>query len=282
MKRRKENKPISLFWWMRDYGNKRNFGDDMSLHLLEYATNRSVRFAEPKEADVIGLGSILQLLCTRKDAVRSLTYRAVNLRRLRPVVWGSGTTGMDATGTKALTDFVPWHLDVRALRGPATEKKLGVRCDVFGDPALLASRIWPAPPYKTHHIGIMPHYTDMDSPELEQVRRRFPDAKIISVENQVDQVVSEIASCELILSSSLHGLIVADSYGIPNYRLVLGGKLTGGDFKFIDYSNGIGRPDISPVSFAGEEHLFAGSFDYQKGIDGASDRLLKSISDLAA
>ncbi|NHM21143.1 polysaccharide pyruvyl transferase family protein [Tritonibacter mobilis] len=281
MKKRKANKSISLFWCLRDHGTKNNFGDDMSPLLLEYATGRSVSFAKPKKADVIGLGSILQLLCSRKQAVRSLAYRAINLRRLRPVVWGSGTTGMDASGTMALTDFVPWHLDVRALRGPATERMLRVRCNAFGDPALLASKIWPTPSYKTHRIGIIPHYTDMASPELEQVKSRFPDAKIISVENHVDQVVREIASCELILSSSLHGLIVSDSFGIPNYRLVLGGKLTGGDFKFLDYADGIGRPDISPVSLEGDEKLFAGNFDYQKYLDDISERLIKSISDLA-
>jgi hypothetical protein len=254
----------------------------MSPLLLEYATNRPVCFAEPKKADVIGLGSILQLLCGRKKAVRSLAYRAVNLQRLKPVIWGSGTTGMDASGTMALTDFVPWHLDVRALRGPATERKLGVRCNAFGDPDLLASKIWPTPSHKTHQIGIIPHYIDAASPELERVKRRFPHAKIISVENKVDQVVSEIASCELILSSSLHGLIVADSFGIPNHRLALGGKITGGDFKFIDYAGGVGRPDISPVSLEEEEKLFAGNFSYQKELDRISEVLVKSISDLAA
>lgn len=280
MTRRNAKTDLSLFWCKRDGGVKRNFGDDMSPIILEYATGRQVHYADPKKADVIGIGSVLQLLCSRKKALRSLAYRAIKLRRLRPVVWGSGTTGMDASGTMALTDFVPWHLDIRATRGPETERKLGVQCGVYGDPALLASKFWPSPSGKTHRIGIVPHYADMGSPELERVRHHFPDAKVISVEGQVDQVVKEIASCEIILSSSLHGLIIADSYGIPNYRLVLGDRLTGGDFKFRDYSSGIGRSNISPLLIEMGEQGFAQNFDYQSGIGDICNSLLKSINDL--
>lgn len=273
---------LSVFWCRRDGGVKKNFGDDMSPLILECATGRKVYYEDPKKADVIGIGSILQLLCSRKKAVRSLAYRAINLRRLRPVVWGSGTTGVDASGKLPLTDFVPWHLDIRAVRGPETERKLGIQCGVFGDPALLASKFWPRPSIKMRRIGIVPHYADMGSPEMERVKFHFPDAKIISVEGEVEQVVNEITSCEIVLSSSLHGLIIADSYGIPNYRLVLGDRLTGGDFKFRDYSRGVGRPEIVPFSIDLGKQGFVGNFDYQKDLDKVCASLLTSISDLVA
>lgn len=282
MKRNGSAKPISLFWWKRDCGTKRNFGDDMSPILLEYATRRPVRYAEASKCDVIGVGSILQLIAGRKKARRILRSRVFSLRRLKPEVWGSGTTGMSADGTAELTDMVAWHLDIRALRGPATEQKLGVRASVHGDPALLASAIWPHRSGKTSRLGIVPHYTDKDSPKLARLREQLPDAKVISVENEVSQVVREISCCEVILSSSLHGLIVADSFGIPNHRLVLEGQLTGGDFKFLDYANGIGRPDISPLDLDIPTRWGEGDFDYQKGLPKVMDRLVNSISDLAS
>jgi len=62
----------------------------------------------------------------------------------------------------------------------------------------------------------------------------------------VADVVAEISKCEAVLSSSLHGLVVADSFGIPNRRAVASDLLTGGDYKFRDYYSAFG---ISPASF---------------------------------
>jgi pyruvyltransferase len=47
-------------------------------------------------------------------------------------------------------------------------------------------------------------------------------------------------SCERIVSSSLHGLVIADAYGIPNAWLnsdggAGGSRPGGGEFKFYDY-----------------------------------------------
>ncbi len=64
---------------------------------------------------------------------------------------------------------------------------------------------------------------------------------MIDVERPCGEVCAEISACARILSSSLHGLVVADSYGIPNARLVLSNQIIGGDFKFRDYALGIGR-----------------------------------------
>src|SRR5690606_13222558 len=49
------------------------------------------------------------------------------------------------------------------------------------------------------------------------------------------EVISEISSCTCIVSSSLHGLIVADSYRIPTAWMILSDKINGGPFKYNDY-----------------------------------------------
>ena len=44
----------------------------------------------------------------------------------------------------------------------------------------------------------------------------------------------------MILSSSLHGLVAADSFGIPNIRMVCSDRIYGGDFKYDDYYSAFG------------------------------------------
>ena len=68
-----------------------------------------------------------------------------------------------------------------------------------------------------------------------------PEIKIIDIQSEgVEQFVIDILSCENILSSSLHGLILAEAYGIPTCRVVFSEKILGGDFKFYDYYSGVG------------------------------------------
>ena len=55
-----------------------------------------------------------------------------------------------------------------------------------------------------------------------------------------------ISECECIISSSLHGLIIADSFLIPNQMVHLTDKLYGDGFKFDDYYSNF---DINPQIF---------------------------------
>ena len=44
----------------------------------------------------------------------------------------------------------------------------------------------------------------------------------------------------MVLSSSLHGLVAADSFGVPNRHIVLSHKPKGDGFKFDDYYSAYG------------------------------------------
>jgi hypothetical protein len=54
-------------------------------------------------------------------------------------------------------------------------------------------------------------------------------------------VTNEITNSEFVVSSSLHGLIIADAFGIPNARLRISDRMPGGDWKFMDYFSSVGR-----------------------------------------
>jgi hypothetical protein len=83
---------------------------------------------------------------------------------------------------------------------------------------------------------------------LNDVIKKNPDIfKVISVAQTPEEVADEIKSCKLVLSSSLHGIIVSDSLGVPNAHLMLSDNLSspnhlrGGEYKFRDYYSGINR-----------------------------------------
>lgn len=67
-------------------------------------------------------------------------------------------------------------------------------------------------------------------------------------------VLHDIARCEYILSSSLHGLVVADALGIPNAWILLSDKVHGNGFKFRDYHSAF-NCSYESVALTGNETL---------------------------
>ena len=90
----------------------------------------------------------------------------------------------------------------------------------------------------------MPHYVNQNHPELIKDKNRF----IIDVKQDPLKTIDEICSCDMIVSSSLHGIIIAEAYGIDAVWIKLSDKIIGGRFKFNDYFLGSGRCEQSPSS----------------------------------
>lgn len=105
---------------------------------------------------------------------------------------------------------------------------------VLCDPGLLLSKLYtPVKPMaKTHKVGIIPHYVDES-----KVRKLYGEKyHIISMRtNDIEKLVDDILSCEVILSSSLHGIIFSHSYGVPAYHVQFTDFFKNGNFKFADY-----------------------------------------------
>ncbi|WP_169748922.1 polysaccharide pyruvyl transferase family protein [Gynuella sunshinyii] len=158
-------------------------------------------------------------------------------------VWGSGLISEHSKLKES-----PRH--IHAVRGPLTRAALklqGIACpEIYGDPALLLPRFFPNEQKKRYKLGIIPHNDHAGFPFPPQLTEN-DDIKIISLRDGFKNVLETIQRCENIVSSSLHGLIVADAYNIPSRRLVFNGKLYGGDFKFSDYYRSIKMPDEIPV-----------------------------------
>ena len=186
----------------------------------------------------------------------------------RAQVWGSGFIWPEGK-----LDEAP--AAVHAVRGPQTRAKLlamGIDCpEVYGDPALLFPYFYDPMVEKKYEVGIIPHFSDKDTAWIKRQRANAdPKVRIIDVEGGIEEFVREVKSCELIVSSSLHGLICADAYGVPNVWVKLSDILWGGSFKFCDYHESVGRetpavitPDAdTPLSWITQHHR-----PYTAGLD---------------
>ncbi|MCL2652241.1 MAG: polysaccharide pyruvyl transferase family protein [Propionibacteriaceae bacterium] len=208
--------PIKLFWW----NGEPNFGDRFMVDLIWRLFGYRSEWVGPESCDMIGAGSILD-------------YPVVRLREKEFRVWGSGFIKPDSECPRAGV----YHL----VRGPLTRSRLPLEYkDIpVGDPGLLANVVYEKA-RRSGKIGVVPHYVDKELPIVRAMEEddRF---SVIDVAWSPDVVARRISECSLVLSSSLHGLVFADSYGIPNAHIQLSDRLTGGLYKFTDYYASVGR-----------------------------------------
>ena len=252
--------PIRLFFFRSNTGVP-NFGDELSPEVVAFVTGRRVQQAGRWGCDLTGVGSILDRYLSTKGRLVLGARSALG----RPVqVWGSGLIHAAPAQTPALT--------ILALRGHLTRQILNAaETTPLGDPGLLAAAMLGQPTAR-QAIGIVPHYSDKPDPMVASLAR-LPGVRIIDTERGGAEVCADIARCAVILSSSLHGLVVADAYGLPNWRLRFGQQLKGGDFKFLDYASALGRPSIDAHVLTCPEEALAlarrdGDFAYQARVDG--------------
>lgn len=133
---------------------------------------------------------------------------------------------------------------IYAVRGPKTRKILlsaDIQCpEKYCDSAYLLSRIYKNKEEKKYKLGIIPHYVDKKHPII--TKNWGEEVKIIDIQGTISQVVKEVKQCENIAASSLHGVIVADTFGIPRVPIKITNNVIGGDFKFLDYGESINLP----------------------------------------
>ncbi len=129
-----------------------------------------------------------------------------------------------------------------AVRGELSARAAKVAGDVLlGDPLVLVDT-FVTPPPKRHRFGFVPHVTSVG----RWRRLAGRDGTIIDPAWAPWRTIEAIAACEVVLSQSLHGLIVADALGIPNVWITPGAEMRGGRFKFDDYFSTLdrGKPAI--------------------------------------
>ena len=239
------HRPVNLYY----FHSKRNFGDELGPVILNRIFGTNIRAASAEKADLVALGSLLDLFLWKGRSV--LKYLAYVLSAVyQPLhIFGTGFIQqpvLDRYGRPKAELFFR-RLKIHAARGHLSAERLRKSSGksgeniAVGDPGILASLLIDGHTgAKRYALGIVPHYVDGGNELLFKLNRQTPNSLIIDVADDPISVLKTISACDVIVSTAMHGLIAADSLGIPNAWVKVSDKIRGGDYKFLDYYSAYG------------------------------------------
>lgn len=195
-----------------------NFGDLLGPEVINYCLKGISDDEGIKNQRLLTIGSIM------------------HFAKNGDVIWGTGVNGKV---DKNMHSFE--QLEARAVRGPLPRdfllaKDISVP-EIFGDPGLLTPLVFP----HLKELALKPKYDFTFIPNYNDIKLLANKQHVFNPRSGLLKCLERIAQSRIVVGSSLHATIVAESLGIPA-RLI---KSTAeDDFKYYDYYLGTGRADI--------------------------------------
>lgn len=244
--------PVKAYWWKEIP----NFGDGLAPFLLEQFADLKVEWGAVSQSKIASIGSILEHIPPLWDGYIVGSGRLHENSRMHLVQMTSGVSAK-----------------ILAVRGPLSARGIPGSFAI-GDPGILADELVGIQE-KQWDLGILPHWQDTEL--VAKFTKLIPEKysiKIISPADDPLEVVRQIGACRRLVTSSLHGMIVADGFGVPR-RVEPCSKMLkdGGDFKFRDYSASVqmkfetGKM-MEPVRFRVEDVKYQ-IYDAYRALEGA-------------
>lgn len=218
---------IPAFWY-----SSSNFGDNLNHFLIRKLSGKPVVYADRIRPHYIVCGSIL---------TEANPYSTV---------WGAGFSWMHEQPYDHNAKYI-------AVRGNLSAERLQKSVQYVGDPALLLPLLYTPPTSKIYECGIVPHWS-----EYEYFLNEYPDIHIIDPFQSTTDFIDDLVSCEKIISTGLHGLIVADAYNIPNVWVA---GISGIDiFKYLDYYSTVENAPSNPIDMVDFSQCIVHEYKYDK------------------
>jgi len=204
-------------YWERHPDSVQNFGDALGPYIVEKLTN-------------------LEPIYTKKTSKKEYLVTVGDIASDIPkngTIWGSGFINCNE---------IPGSGKIIGVRGKLTQdifKKKGIDSKVIGDPTLLLPLIFKPGTIKKYEVAIFPDISEMNVITSDKF-----SCYIIYPDRNIEDIIIELLSCKFVVSSSLYGIIVCNAYNIPVVPVKFTDRLTGDEFRFIDYYSSI---NINPI-----------------------------------
>lgn len=239
--------------------NNHNLGDDLSPVVVDYMLRKkglSLNSSTTKTKHLYSIGSIL--FFGHQNAT----------------VWGSGLLTKPRAGHNLLHTKLFRKLDIRSVRGPFTQAELekrGFKCpSIYGDPGCLMPLIYTPNVEKNLDYLVIPHHINEN-----ELKNLVPKENFISImTDDYKSVIDKICSAKKVISCSLHGIILAESYGIPTVFYNCRENLY--DFKYLDWYHSTGRTEW-PAATELEEAIAMNLNSYSIDLTKMQNKLIDSF-----
>jgi succinoglycan biosynthesis protein ExoV len=176
-------------------GSVPNFGDDLNA-LVWPALAPHLFTPDDEDRGFVGIGTILGMPSNRHQQLD---------------VMSSGT------GYDPISNWGDRRITFHCVRGPVTTHVLGLDPALaVADGALLCPLI-PALPQRREggdQIAVVPHFQTLAFPGWDEACT-MAGMKLVDPRHPPEEVIRAITKSSLVLTESLHGAIIADTYGIP-------------------------------------------------------------------
>lgn len=224
------------------YAKAPNMGDRLNKMIIEKLFGYKVEQHTFLTGELSGIGSGLGQFTLRENKMIALAERISGLLFPNVTIWGTGFICYKEQDSK----FYRKNIKFAAVRGELSRKRvekiLGRQLAIpTGDAGILANYLLQNEKIqKKYEVGIIAHFREQDEVVFKQLIEHYDGSVFIDLCQDPLSVIRQIAECKTVISSSLHGLIVADSFHIPNIHIIVSNKLMGDGFKFDDYYSAYG------------------------------------------
>lgn len=218
-----------------------NWGDAINRPLVRLVSGRRVVSIDPHAMPHLG----------RLSPNYLVIGSTVHFSNSSSIIWGAGLLS-----NSRILKYKPQK--VAAVRGPRTRAALmsqGIDVPaIYGDPAILLPYLYRLKKGGDNDgpVGLIPHYVDSDNERIQNFKN-VSGVRLVKIKSKNEVFLKSIQSCSAVVSTSLHGLIAAESLGIPACWASVSNKVLGNGFKFYDYYEGTGRHVDGPWNLSGSE-----------------------------
>lgn len=221
------------------------------------------------EGDMQNVGDVIAIPILRwilelynlKD-VALCKYRGIHLYTVGSILF-SGFQDAVIWGSGCLFESYNWmyrmiyrhiKLDIRAVRGPETERILNdiyhkTEKFIYGDPGVLLPLIYKPQIQPIYDYAFIYHYSN----QIPHLQLSGKGEVISTLTSDWHSFVDKLLAAKLVISNSLHGIILAEAYGIPAI-MVKDSRAEFNMFKYRDWYYSTERYDF-PVAETFEQAL---------------------------